>query len=103
MRAPADVEDLIEATAHTDREHYGRHLAVRIEQEPGAGGRGWSDSIIRTRLGTFDALAVPSKGDKYDRMRPFAARVSSAHARLVRSYSTIRHPCSSGLVGAGLR
>jgi predicted phage terminase large subunit-like protein len=79
----AGVEDLIEDTAVADRDRYGKRVMVRIEQEPGASGKGWPDSIIRTRLAEFDALAIPSRMDKYERMRPFAAAVTRGHAKIV--------------------
>ena len=77
--SPLGVERLIELTAKTDAVEYG-NVPIRMEQEPGSGGKIVIDQYARRVLAGEDFKGIRSTGKKVDRARPFA---SAAEARNV--------------------
>jgi len=75
------VEQLIAQTAYED----GRHVAIRMEQEPGSSGKALVDQYARYVLSGYDFAGIRSTGDKVTRARPFAAAVANGNVRCVRA------------------
>lgn len=65
QKSPADVEEIIRATADAD----GSRCAIRMEQEPGASGIQTIDHYARRVLSGYDFAGILSTGSKYERAR----------------------------------
>lgn len=76
---PAIVEQAIENTANRD----GFDISVALEQEGGGSGKGWPDSIIRTRLQMFNAAYYPKKADKISRAKALSAQAEIGNVYVV--------------------
>jgi len=70
--------DLIRQTAALD----GPSVPIRLEQEPGSGGKESAEISIRELAG-YDVRAKPSTGDKVIRAIPLAAQAEAKNVRLV--------------------
>ncbi len=77
----AGVEALVRATAQQD----GRHVAVRIEQEPGAAGKSLISYYTRHVLAGYDVRGVPSSRDKVTRAAPLASQAEVGNVFVVRA------------------
>src|SRR5690606_28961388 len=66
---PAEVEDIIRATADID----GYNCAIRMEQEPGSSGDITIDHYARNVLNGYDFQGVRSTGSKVERARPVSS------------------------------
>jgi predicted phage terminase large subunit-like protein len=67
---PYAVRKLLKETA----EHDGKHVKIRIPQDPGQAGKSQKDSIIAMLAG-YTVVAVTETGSKEQRAEPFAAQV----------------------------
>jgi predicted phage terminase large subunit-like protein len=76
--ASAERRKLMRQTAVTD----GVSVKVRMEQEPGSGGKESAEVSVRDLAG-FDVKAEPVTGDKATRADPFAAQWQAGNVRLV--------------------
>jgi predicted phage terminase large subunit-like protein len=65
---PGDVEDLVRVTAMLD----GKATQIRMEQEPGSGGKNTIAYYARNLQG-YDFRGVPASGDKVIRAQPVSA------------------------------
>jgi len=74
----AVVEQAIKTTAERD----GFTVPIGIEQEGGASGKGWPDSIIRNLLGGYIANFWPPNGDKVSRSKVLAAQAEVGNVYL---------------------
>ncbi len=74
---PADRERVIRQTAVRD----GRNVFIRIEQEPGSGGKESAEATIRNLAG-FRVAADRPTGDKFKRADPYAAQVNAGNVRI---------------------
>lgn len=61
----------------------GRLVKVRLEQEPGSGGKDSAMTDIQALAG-YNITATPSTGDKLSRAGPFAAQAMAGNIRIVR-------------------
>lgn len=61
----------------------GTDCKVRIEQEPGSGGKESAENSVMNLAG-FDVLAVPSTTNKVARANPFAAQAQAGNVRVLR-------------------
>lgn len=77
---PKEGDDLILQTAHVD----GRHVSVRIEQEPGSAGVKRIDYLQRHVLAGFDFRGERTTGSKEIRANPVASMAEAGHIKLVR-------------------
>lgn len=77
---PGANEKLIRNTAETD----GRHIPVRIEQEPGSSGVALIDRYARDVLKGYDFKGVRSTGPKVTRAQPLAAACEAGNVKIVR-------------------
>ena len=69
QKTPAEVEDIIRATADID----GYNCAIRMEQEPGSSGDITIDHYARNVLNGYDFQGVRSTGSKVERARPVSS------------------------------
>lgn len=76
---PAAVEKVIEQTAQTD----GPNVAIVLEQEGGASGKGWPDSIIRYRLQGYNARYEKPTTSKENRAQPLSAQAEVGNVLMV--------------------
>jgi predicted phage terminase large subunit-like protein len=76
-------ERVIKQTTQSDRERFHRVVRVRVEQEPGSGGKESAELTVKA-LDGFDVRAVKSTGDKVERAQPFAAQAQVGNVKLVR-------------------
>jgi predicted phage terminase large subunit-like protein len=67
-----EVEQRIQNVASLD----GNLVSVSLEQEGGASGKGWPESIIRNRLQGFIAAFQPPPGDKVSRAKILASQAA---------------------------
>lgn len=74
-----DRESRIKQTAQID----GKGVEIRIEQEPGSGGKESAEATIRNLAG-FNVKADRPTGDKELRAQPYAAQVQGGNVLLVR-------------------
>lgn len=74
-----DRESRIKQTAQID----GKGVEIRIEQEPGSGGKESAEATIRNLAG-FNVRADRPTGDKELRAQPYAAQVQGGNVLLVR-------------------
>lgn len=74
-----DRENRIKQTAQVD----GKGVGIRIEQEPGSGGKESAEATIRNLAGYVVRADIP-KGDKELRAQPYAAQVQGGNVLLVR-------------------
>jgi len=72
------VELAIKGTAHRDTPE----VPIRIEQEGGASGKGWPESIIRNHLQGFIATYLPPPSDKLSRAKPLASQAEIGNVYL---------------------
>jgi len=79
---PGANEKLIRNTGEAD----GRHIPVRIEQEPGSSGVALIDRYARDVLKGFDFKGVRSTGPKTTRAQPFAAACEAGNVKIVRAH-----------------
>ena len=77
---PLANERLVRQTAELD----GRHVAVRMEQEPGSSGVKAIDDYRRRVLMGFDFKGVPSTGSKEVRANPLSSQAGAGNVKLVR-------------------
>ncbi|WP_291981934.1 phage terminase large subunit [Luteitalea sp.] len=70
---------VIQQTATGD----GQACMIRLEQEPGSGGKESAEISVRELAG-YDVKAKPVTGDKLTRAKPFAAQAEAGNVRLVR-------------------
>ena len=78
--SPDGVERLIVNTASQD----GRDAAIRIPQDPAAGGKAWAQRIVRLLAG-YDARIDPemTRGTKEARATPLSAQAEAGNVKLV--------------------
>lgn len=84
-RSASEVEKWVEETAHDDRATYGNVL-IRIEQEPGASGKAYGETFLRTVLPGFPAAFLPSGKSKYVRALGLAGQQQQKQVRLCRQF-----------------
>lgn len=77
---PAEIENLIEATA---RQQDGVIVPGLLEQEGGSAGKGWPDMMIRTRLQGLTYRYQKPQGNKIDRASPLSAQAEVGNVYLV--------------------
>lgn len=77
---PSPLEKRLKSRAETD----GRHIAVRMEQEPGSSGKISIANFARTTFMGFDFRGIPSTGSKVDRARPVSAALGNGFVYIVR-------------------
>lgn len=77
----AGVEAFIKETAEAD----GRHVAIRMEQEPGSSGKGMIDRYARNVLLGYDFKGIRSSGDKVTRAKPMSAAVANGNVYVLES------------------
>lgn len=70
---------VIRQTADAD----GQGCAIRLEQEPGSGGKESAEISVRELAG-YDVKAKTVTGDKLTRAKPFAAQAEAGNVKLVR-------------------
>lgn len=80
-----DVEDWVAETARDDRETYGNVL-IRIEQEPGASGKAYGETFIRTVLEGFPVKFLPSSGKKEIRALALSGQVGAHNVHLCKTW-----------------
>jgi predicted phage terminase large subunit-like protein len=61
----------------------GRHVTIRLPQDPGQAGKEQAGSLTRMLAG-YPVKALPISGDKQVRADPFAAQVNAGNVRIVR-------------------
>ena len=76
---PGDRDAIIRQTAEAD----GKHVPIRIEQEPGSGGIAQIHAIVSSLAG-FNAVGVRVTGDKVTRADPVAAQAGIGRLKAVR-------------------
>jgi predicted phage terminase large subunit-like protein len=76
---PAGVDARLLQTAQLD----GRHVGIRIEQEPGSSGKIAARHFTKLLAG-FDVRSEPVTGDKVVRSNPLASQAEAGNVRLVR-------------------
>jgi predicted phage terminase large subunit-like protein len=76
---PQGVEALVRSTAQLD----GIDVPVRIEQEPGAGGKSLISYYTRHVLQGFDVKGIPSTTSKETRAAPFASQAEAGNIYVV--------------------
>lgn len=72
-------EQVIQQTAAMD----GKSVYIRMEQEPGSGGKDSADASVRALAG-YNVKAVPSTGSKSLRAEPFAVQVEAGNVLLLK-------------------
>jgi predicted phage terminase large subunit-like protein len=77
--SPDGVERMIVNTAVQD----GKDVAIRIPQDPAAGGKAWAGAIIR-RLAGYNARQERPVGSKEARATPVAAQAEAGNVKLVK-------------------
>lgn len=80
----AGVKRLVKLTAEMDRARYGRKVAIRLEQEPGSGGKSQAAEYVAIVLAGHNAKATPTTGSKVTNALPFAAQQQAGNVYLVR-------------------
>jgi predicted phage terminase large subunit-like protein len=83
-KAPGAIEQLVAETARRD----GRHVAIRIEQEPGAAGKALADRYHRHVLRGYNASSRRETGAKDIRARPVAAAAENGLIKIIRNHNT---------------
>ena len=78
---PAEVEDLMKATAQLD-DH---HVTICIQQEPGSAGKAYVDHLTRRTLRGFSVIPDRPTGDKYTRAKPMSAQATAGNFKLKRA------------------
>lgn len=73
---------LIRQTAALDAARFGPAVKIRLEQEPGSGGKESAEISIRELAG-YDVHALRATGDKVTRARPFAAQAEAGNIKLL--------------------
>lgn len=71
--------EVMKQTAEAD----GQACAIRLEQEPGSGGKESAEISVRDLAG-YDVKAKPVTGDKLTRAKPMAAQAEAGNVKLVR-------------------
>ena len=74
----AGVERNIKSTATQD----GRHVAIRLPEDPGSGGKAWTSSLTRMLVGWVVRKEKPT-GSKETRASPFAAQCEAGNVRVL--------------------
>jgi predicted phage terminase large subunit-like protein len=85
QKGPAEIDDLIIATAKRDIKYAaltGATYKVRWEEEGGASGKRDSAHIVHLLRG-FDAEGVKPDGDKYLRSKPFGSQSKAGNVTLI--------------------
>ena len=77
---PSANENLVKQTAELD----GKHIPVRMEQEPGSSGVKAIDDYRRRVLMGWDFKGIPSTGSKEVRANPVASQAEAGNVKLVR-------------------
>ncbi|HXG72670.1 MAG TPA: phage terminase large subunit [Gemmatimonadaceae bacterium] len=72
---------LIRQTARMDADRFGMGVKIRLEQEPGSGGKESAEISVRELAG-YDVQAMRATGDKVTRARPFAAQAEAGNVKL---------------------
>jgi len=77
---PEQVQDLIKQTAALD----GRHIRLRMSQDPGQAGKAQIADYIRRLMG-YDVEGVSESGDKQVRATPLAAQANAGNMMLLKA------------------
>ena len=77
---PMTVQNLIEQTAQLD----GKHVRIRMEQEPGASGKNTIDYYRRQVLRAYNFKGEKATGDKRVRAGPVSSQAQAGNVILVR-------------------
>jgi predicted phage terminase large subunit-like protein len=78
----AKREMIIKQTADMDYRKYGRDVLIRVEQEPGSGGKESAEATIKNLAG-FRCQADRPTGDKIQRADPFSYQVNVGNVLIV--------------------
>lgn len=79
---PGEIEKLIQRTAESDTERYGR-VEIIIEQEPGSSGQYLVDNYRNVVLKGFPCTGYRSTGNKVDRAKPASSATQFGSLKMV--------------------
>jgi predicted phage terminase large subunit-like protein len=79
---PLEVDKTLRAVATDDRSRYG-HVAITVEQEPGASGKRTISYLVTQVLAGFDVRGEPAQASKPERARALASQAEAGNVLLM--------------------